>query len=114
MKRKAWLLLCSLLCGCDQPAPQSYAGLGQPAGGFSQVSRGHRLEFPRDHAAHDGFRIEWWYVTANLKDTKGVTGARSGRCSARPCAPARRPAIGRARTCGWATRVDRPRRPSVS
>ena len=71
MKRKAWLLLCSLLCGCDQPAPQSYAGLGQPAGGFSQVTRGHRLEFPRDHAAHDGFRIEWWYVTANLKDTQG-------------------------------------------
>lgn len=31
----------------------------------------HRLEFPRDHGAHDGFRIEWWYVTANLEDAQG-------------------------------------------
>lgn len=71
MKRNAWLLLCGLLGGCDQPAEQSYAGLGQQAGEFSQVSRGHRLEFPRDHGAHDGFRIEWWYVTANLQDAQG-------------------------------------------
>lgn len=36
MKRNAWLLLCGLLGGCDQPAEQSYAGLGQQAGEFSQ------------------------------------------------------------------------------
>ncbi len=24
-----------------------------------------------DHGPHDGFRIEWWYVTANLKDAQG-------------------------------------------
>ena len=71
MKRNALLLLCGLLCACDPPAPPSYAGLGQQADGFNQVARAHRLEFPRDHGAHDGFRIEWWYVTANLKDAQG-------------------------------------------
>ncbi|WP_449433678.1 lipocalin-like domain-containing protein [Pseudomonas putida] len=73
MKREACVLLSLLLCGCDQPAPapNGFAGLGQAAGAFKQVSRDHRLVFPRDHAAHNGFRIEWWYVTANLKDVQG-------------------------------------------
>ncbi|MFP3866172.1 lipocalin-like domain-containing protein [Pseudomonas capeferrum] len=71
MKRSAAVLLCLLLCGCDEPAPESFAGLGQQVSGFSQVTRDHALVFPRDHGAHDGFRIEWWYVTANLKDSQG-------------------------------------------
>src|SRR5690606_37058429 len=32
---------------------------------------GQRLAFPRDHGAHTGYRIEWWYVTANLVDAQG-------------------------------------------
>ncbi|MDX1554415.1 MAG: lipocalin-like domain-containing protein, partial [Xanthomonadales bacterium] len=28
------------------------------------------LVFPRDHGAHPGYRIEWWYVTANLEDAQ--------------------------------------------
>jgi predicted secreted hydrolase len=64
------LLLCS---ACDdKPAqPQSYAGLGRDATGFLQVERGHALQFPRDHLPHDGYRIEWWYVTADLTDESG-------------------------------------------
>ncbi len=27
--------------------------------------------FPRDHAAHEGFRIEWWYYTGNLTAADG-------------------------------------------
>lgn len=67
------LIAMLLLSGCDQPAPapKSFAGLGQDASAFKQVTRNHVLVFPRDHGAHDGFRIEWWYVTANLKDTLG-------------------------------------------
>lgn len=74
MKRDYWLLLgCLLLGACDkpEPAPQSFAGLGQAASEFSQVTPGTALVFPRDHGPHDGFRIEWWYVTANLKDAQG-------------------------------------------
>ncbi|MCX2687917.1 iron ABC transporter permease [Pseudomonas sp. DCB_AW] len=73
MNVKACVVLCALLSGCDQPAPapQSFAGLGEQASGFSQVTRDHPLVFPRDHGAHEGFRIEWWYVTANLEDAQG-------------------------------------------
>jgi predicted secreted hydrolase len=74
MRLDAWLLLaCLLLAGCDAPAPPaaSYAGLGAEAAAFKQVTRNTALVFPRDHGAHDGYRIEWWYVTANLRDAQG-------------------------------------------
>ncbi|MBO9551020.1 lipocalin-like domain-containing protein [Pseudomonas sp.] len=74
MRVETWLLLaCLLLAGCDAPAPpaRSYAGLGAEAAAFKQVTRDTALVFPRDHGAHDGYRIEWWYVTANLRDAQG-------------------------------------------
>lgn len=74
MKPEACLLLLAmLLSGCEPPAPpaRSFAGLGQDAAAFAQVTPGHPLVFPRDHGAHEGFRIEWWYVTANLEDAQG-------------------------------------------
>jgi len=51
---------------------QGFAGLGSDASGFAVPERGVALEFPRDHAAHPDYRIEWWYVTANLKATDGT------------------------------------------
>ncbi len=50
---------------------QGFAGLGTTAEGFSVPRKGVPLEFPRDHGAHPDYRIEWWYVTANLKDASG-------------------------------------------
>ncbi|WP_344809619.1 lipocalin-like domain-containing protein [Allohahella marinimesophila] len=35
---------------------------------FRQVTPGRQFQFPQDHAPHPGFRIEWWYLTANMKD----------------------------------------------
>ena len=32
---------------------------------------GKALVFPEDFGAHPDFRIEWWYLTANLKDASG-------------------------------------------
>ena len=74
MKRESFFVLLGLLlAGCDSPEPSAkgFAGLGQDAEAFAQVTPGHPLVFPRDHGAHAGFRIEWWYVTANLKDGQG-------------------------------------------
>lgn len=51
---------------------QSFAGLGSDAEGFDVPVRGLIFEFPADHGPHPGFRIEWWYLTANLKDTDGT------------------------------------------
>ncbi len=51
---------------------QGFAGLGIEAGGFAPVVRGRALTFPADHGPHPQFRIEWWYVTANLRDKDGT------------------------------------------
>jgi predicted secreted hydrolase len=39
--------------------------------GYAKVTRGRSLLFPLDHAAHPEFRVEWWYLTANMIDDKG-------------------------------------------
>lgn len=52
--------------------PQGFAGLGRDASGFAQVTPGRVLSFPADHGAHPDFRIEWWYLTANLQDREGA------------------------------------------
>jgi predicted secreted hydrolase len=50
---------------------QGFAGLGSDAPGFALPRRGVDLTFPRDHGAHPDYRIEWWYLTANLKGEDG-------------------------------------------
>lgn len=72
---RRWLAPCLMLlalggCGRDDSAPRGggFAGLGSAVGGFREVVPGVPLAFPRDHGAHEGFRIEWWYITANLID----------------------------------------------
>ncbi|MGY4304416.1 putative secreted hydrolase [Bradyrhizobium sp. USDA 4369] len=50
---------------------QGFAGLSDSADGFTPVTPGKAFSFPADHGPHDDFRIEWWYVTANLSDAGG-------------------------------------------
>ena len=50
---------------------QGFAGLGGDAQGFAVPQRGVALSFPQDHGAHPSYRIEWWYLTANLKGADG-------------------------------------------
>lgn len=76
--RIRWLLLLfgTLLlsaCNDEKPPAKGFAGLGNEAATFAQVVPGKVFSFPQDHGAHDGFRIEWWYLTANLKDNQGRT-----------------------------------------
>jgi len=52
-------------------AQDSYQVLRGEAQGFARVRAGKLLEFPRDHNPHPDFRLEWWYITANLKDDQG-------------------------------------------
>lgn len=70
------LTLAVLLNSCGDteeslPAPSDFTVLAQEADGFLQARPGQPLEFPRDHGAHPGYRIEWWYLTANLEDDAG-------------------------------------------
>jgi predicted secreted hydrolase len=51
---------------------QGFAGLEEKAEGFARVVPGRAFSFPADHGPHPEFRIEWWYVTANLRDAAGT------------------------------------------
>ena len=51
---------------------QGFAALGEDATGFARVTPGIELSFPADHGPHPDFRIEWWYVTANLVGSDGA------------------------------------------
>jgi predicted secreted hydrolase len=47
-------------------------GLGaQPKPAWREAQAGYRLAFPRDHASHPDYKIEWWYYTGNLDTTSG-------------------------------------------
>lgn len=55
-----------------QAAAQGFAGLGSTADDFAVPARDTVLQFPADHGAHPAFRIEWWYLTANLTGPDGT------------------------------------------
>ena len=51
---------------------QGLAGLGTDADGFAVPERGTAFDFPADHGPHPDYRIEWWYLTANLQAADGT------------------------------------------
>ena len=61
-----WLWMISTAFG------QGFAGLDGKADGFSVPVAGKPLVFPDDHGPHAAYRIEWWYVTANLHGADGA------------------------------------------
>ncbi|SPJ28882.1 lipocalin-like domain-containing protein [Falsiruegeria mediterranea] len=65
------ILLVLLMALPGVAGAQGFAGLGATADGFAVPKRGNLLNFPDDHGPHPSFRIEWWYVTANLTGTDG-------------------------------------------
>ena len=72
---RIWFLV--LLAGCSEPQQESgFAGLAGVADNksgvpFLQPGPGDRLTFPEDFGPHPQHRIEWWYLTANLKTEDG-------------------------------------------
>ena len=51
---------------------QGFSGLGTEAEGFAVPRPDPVFDFPRDHGAHPDYRIEWWYLTANLTGPDGT------------------------------------------
>lgn len=45
---------------------QGFSGLAIDAEGFATPKPDPHFSFPKDHGPHPEFRIEWWYLTANL------------------------------------------------
>ncbi|MDG1457448.1 MAG: lipocalin-like domain-containing protein [Pseudoprimorskyibacter sp.] len=54
-------------------AAQGFGGLGTAAEGFAIPDSSYRMVFPDDHGPHPDFRIEWWYLTANLTGQDGAS-----------------------------------------
>nr|WP_111298517.1 lipocalin-like domain-containing protein [Paracoccus saliphilus] len=65
------ILVSLLLLPCVAQS-QGFAGLGTEAGDFAQPVPGRSLEFPADHGPHPEYRIEWWYLTANMTGPDGT------------------------------------------
>ena len=47
------------------------AGVLWADGAWKQALPGFAFEFPRDHASHPDYKIEWWYYTGNLARNDG-------------------------------------------
>ena len=70
------VILLMVGCGGDQEVnAAAVAGarlsgfLGESdAQGYARAEQPRRFVFPRDHAAHQAFRTEWWYLTAVLQN----------------------------------------------
>ena len=56
---------------CMPALAQGFADMGSDAEGFALPQADRALMFPQDHGAHPEYRIEWWYLTANLQDADG-------------------------------------------
>ena len=65
------LLVFLLIWPCGLVA-QSFSGLGSSADGFLKPLPEPIFDFPADHGPHPQYRIEWWYLTANLIDPYGA------------------------------------------
>ncbi len=78
---RGWVLAIVFAAGaaaCSQPPPapsdaidvaSALGGAADP--GFLRAETPRAFAFPADHAAHPGFRNEWWYFTGNLAGADG-------------------------------------------
>lgn len=66
-----WLLPGLLLFASSGIAADKFEVLRNSSDDFEQVTPGKVFNFPEDHGSHRGYRIEWWYLTANLSDSEG-------------------------------------------
>ena len=57
---------CSILVFGQTPQPTV-----ESASPWRTVVKPRHFAFPRDHAAHEDYRIEWWYYTGNLQAEDG-------------------------------------------
>ena len=51
---------------------QGFSDLGSRADGFANPELNPTFSFPTDHGPHPEYRIEWWYLTANLNGPDGT------------------------------------------
>lgn len=64
-----------MLGGCDaeqqEKSEGGFASLGTSSRGYAQPRPGMTISLPEDMGAHPEYRLEWWYLTANLESEDG-------------------------------------------
>ena len=71
--------LTALTAACSADVPEVRTGLSlreamggaEDAMGYARAVGPRAFVFPDDHGPHPGYRVEWWYVTGNLRATAG-------------------------------------------
>jgi len=58
------LLLLVMALGAQASSPK-------PQASWKEATAGYTYAFPRDHASHPDYKIEWWYYTGNVKAKDG-------------------------------------------
>jgi predicted secreted hydrolase len=71
MTSKFVALLAALLLGGAQASPTSQGSSSKAPSPWKEAKAGYVFSFPRDHASHPDFKIEWWYYTGNVKAADG-------------------------------------------
>jgi len=68
-----WILLLTMMVPVSGGAQTDKDGTRSDphASGYLQVTGPCQFEFPRDHGAHPGYRVEWWYYTGQLYSDSG-------------------------------------------
>lgn len=67
----AWLVWRTLPEANPESSLSTRGLLNDAPESFRQVTAPRPFEFPADHAAHPGYRNEWWYFTGNLDGPAG-------------------------------------------
>ena len=79
---KSWWIWLSCVwlcvaCGAQTAAPlQTQLTLAESLNrtdmtGFLRADKPRQFSFPADHGPHEGYAVEWWYYTGNLRDDAG-------------------------------------------
>ncbi len=69
-------LIAGVLLLGSEPAPLGASvGIGQAMAGdttgYARALGPMPIQFPADHGAHPGYKLEWWYYTGNLQTSEG-------------------------------------------
>jgi len=62
-------ILCLTLSGSNRSRSSPLGPDSSPT--WREAATGYDFSFPRDHAAHPDYRVEWWYYTGNLETKTG-------------------------------------------
>ena len=66
-----WQFVAVMLAGSVVALGAQAPRTPSPQAPWKEATPGYTYAFPRDHASHPDYKIEWWYYTGNVKATDG-------------------------------------------